>query len=367
MELRFDFASLWSIVREVTSDVDSFSFAEYRHMDPIDIALSEKGIDVKLDELEDTGGLLAYQGRQILLYIPDHGKSVQAALQEPKSKGRKFHVAHCETLVMMRSRNRFERYVATAKLDGLFQITGTDEFSTAAVSGDARLAVCKFCLKHLNYKKSALSTSLRNDVCNNFDISEFFETYSSCFTYLPKRHEPGENDGAYTSDWPEVSSRVRAEAIWHCDECRIDLSDHRHLLHVHHVDGVKRNNKGSNLRPLCAACHRDQPMHDRMFIKASDMSIINKKRRDSGQFKPSWDVVSKLADPALRGMLELAKQRGLSAPELSLEVQSSSKSVVLDVAWTKDRIGVYLTKDVQPAIHNWTTKSLSDALVWLQK
>lgn len=237
MNLQFDFTALWTQVRRLTDEQQAFSLQVTHHLDPIDVALSETGVEVELNEIEDVGNLLSYKGRQILLYIPDHGSSVEAVLTG--GEGKKFHVAHCKTLETMKKANRFERYVATTRLDGVFSITGFDFLTKNEISGEVRLMICKNCLTKLNYKQAALSSAVRTKVRNEFDITEFFETYSSCFPFIPKRDSPEKGSGAYATDWKEISDRVRAEANWMCNCCGIDLSSHKHLLHVHQSMATK--------------------------------------------------------------------------------------------------------------------------------
>jgi len=156
-----------------------------RPLDKIDAELA-KGIELPdLEDVELSGGLLSYKGRQILLYIRSHDGKVQAALADGK-KGNKFHVADCKTLQTMRSRGRFERYVVTNKLDGSFHIEGKDWKTGAQEEGEARLWVCQNCLKQLNYKGANYGGAYEQ--AKDFDIEEFFANYSSYFRYLPTRN-----------------------------------------------------------------------------------------------------------------------------------------------------------------------------------
>jgi hypothetical protein len=163
MDLKFDFSALWTQVKRVTDELVPFKVEFTHHLDPIDVALSERGVDVVLDEIEDIGNLLSYKGRQILLYIPDHAGSVSNVLAG-SAEGKKFHVAHCQTLEKMKEAKRFERYVATTKLDGYFTLTGADYLTGKEIRGDARLLVCKHCLSKLNYKQAALSPATRHKI-----------------------------------------------------------------------------------------------------------------------------------------------------------------------------------------------------------
>ena len=144
MRLTVDFSALHVAVNKMGADhlkqdftLEIISSA----LDPIDIALSEEGIEVDLSEVTIKSGLLDYHGRQILLYIQDHGSNIQAALDDP-AKGRKYHVADCRTLKRMREEGRFERYVATNDLSGDFLISGFDYFNRKKIQGNTKLKIC---------------------------------------------------------------------------------------------------------------------------------------------------------------------------------------------------------------------------------
>ncbi|MBL3601800.1 MAG: hypothetical protein JMN25_18375 [gamma proteobacterium endosymbiont of Lamellibrachia anaximandri] len=143
--LNVDFSALHAAVAKMGASEIHFSIdISSRPLEPIDIQL-EEGIEVPLDEIEHDSGLLSYQGRQILLYIKDHGWNVSNVI-EGHALGNKYHVADCGTLQSMRQRNRFDRYVVTNKLTGEFEISGINSVTQEIQSGVARLKVCRNCL-----------------------------------------------------------------------------------------------------------------------------------------------------------------------------------------------------------------------------
>ncbi len=103
----------------------------------------------------------------------------------------------------------------------------------------------------------------RYEVFRAFEWSEFFDEYRPHFDRLPMR-KAGEFDGGYTADWSAISDRYRRSRSFVCELCEVDLKEEPGLLHVHHVNGVKTDNRWSNLRALCVECHRKQPGHDHM-------------------------------------------------------------------------------------------------------
>jgi len=68
----------------------------------------------------------------------------------------------------------------------------------------------------------------------------------------------------YTEDWPSISWAMRREARWKCRGCGVNLRGARHLLHVHHKNRNKQDNRPINLIALCVVCHCAQPRHGRL-------------------------------------------------------------------------------------------------------
>lgn len=285
MYLNVDFEGLYAAVRRMGADSVDPDFVVRRKMakiDPIDIQL-EEGIQVNLSEVGVTNnGLFIYRGRQVLLYIQDHRGGVQGALDNG-SVGNKFHVAYCQTLEEMRGKGRYERYVATNDLSGEFYIAGHDPDSGKNIDGRTRLKVCKNCLGKLYYQKyrRRIDRRILDRSVAAFDLETFFDKYKSFFPHMPSRRA-GKFDGQYTPDWGEVARRYRERKNFTCENCRLDLRNAPHLLHVHHINGVKTNNSPANLKALCIECHSQQPDHSHITISAENARRIAELRREQG-------------------------------------------------------------------------------------
>lgn len=359
MELRWNFSHLHKVAETLEAVPVPFSLIRFSRIDSIEALLLE-GVEIDLAEIDSSAGLLTYQGRQVLLYIPDQGNNITAVLDGDRAAGKRFHVAYCETLVTMRAQNRFERYIATTDVSGEFSVHGFDYYQGEA-SGTARLHVCINCLKLLNYKQAKVSGPA-SKVRDAFDLAEFFNTYSSCFPFLPSRTRADADSSNYTADWSAISERVRGERDWSCELCHVSLSAHRSFLHVHHIDGVKNNNNHQNLKVLCAACHRLQPLHERMYVPSEQMKAINALRVAQGIFQRNWESVMTCADPALHGILGVLRRKGWTAP--LIEFSPPGLDVVVDVAWPEQRYGISLVAVDSSVKKDWAVNTLESA--WLR-
>lgn len=266
-------------IKRMSNNITPITFTPSPISKPIHIDIgalgTRAGVEINIEDIKLTGdGIFSYYGKAVLLFIPDHGNKLPEKLAG-NIEGNKFHLTDCSTLQHMRQIKKYNRYFATDNTEGIFEIFGINHDGTEQ-RADVELFVCKNCLHTLNYQHYA-ERYQKHHIYINFRLDEFFEIFTSSISYLPD--DVGQNTGSnYVKNWHEISQNFRANKNWTCEQCGVNLSGYRALLHVHHIDGVKRNNSLTNLRALCLECHSQQPMHEHMTRPASYQNNINRLR-----------------------------------------------------------------------------------------
>jgi len=367
MKLNVDFSLLHSAVSKMGAVEITFDISQDNTpLDPIDTQLGE-GLEVDLQDINFETGLASYQGRQVLLYIKDHNTRVSTALTDG-SKGNKYHVADCSKLEEMRAKGRYDRYVVTNKLDGQFSITGHEKYTTETIEGITDLKLCQFCLGHLNYKgfKNIKDPAKRKKFVLSFELVDFFDTYSSYFKFMPSGIADAKSQG-YSKDWAQVSNNIKLTHNYICQQCNLNLSQYKRLLHSHHINGVKHDNSTHNLTPLCADCHRKQPNHQHMFISHKDTKIINHLRQEQRLVvKDNWQDIYKFSDPAMHGIIDMLGKSYLPLPDIAYQITNTHTGEIadLELAWPIKKTGIAVDKQSAILAHKqgWKVYSMRHSL-----
>lgn len=321
------------------------------------------GKDIQLSDIDSTDGILNYQGHQVMLYIPDQGDDIRYALADG-NEGRRIHVAECQTLELMRQTGRFGRYDVISRIDGKVPVFGFDSETGEHLSGETNLGVCINCLKVLNYKGFNHQNQAQKDrIHASFSFEAFFEIYSSYFKSLPTGKT--NTSSSYTADWASISSKLRAELDYTCEQCGVNLKGNPKLLHVHHVNGNKADNNRANLRALCADCHKKQPHHGHLHVSNSDTLTINQYRREQHKFDVfDYNNILQCADSALEGLLLKCKSTALVGPELGIVINDAGTMVSIDLCWPRRKVAVIINMSKAPVLrkYGWTVLSAFEAL-----
>ena len=244
--------------------VSGYTVAE---LPPLERELAGNGVPIKLDDLErGPGTVLTYKGHVVFVYIQDTGASKYTLENEPESS-KKVHLRQCRTLDSMHEQGRYDRYVATQNKDGSF-LVHTREKDGEAGEMYANLVPCQNCLNLIRYSGSA----------KDFSYAKFLsDGKTTTFARTPKISDTDGRQSGYTSDWQNASHNYRESVHYTCEECCVDLSSNKKLLHTHHINGVKSDNNNSNLKALCKLCHNDQPKHN-INVAIHERSLIEKLR-----------------------------------------------------------------------------------------
>lgn len=243
------------------------------------VELRSRGVEVSASDivLDPGTGFFTYEGQQVLIYIKDTRRTSDDLQQ--KEEAVRFHFSDCSTIGMMKEENRYSRYVAIARTDSRFPVFSR-EIDGSRQELEVELMVCKNCLRGSNYRRYADETTrVRNRIWREFSIPGFFEEFSSRISVIPRLSCATLPPADYTQDWGKVSYEVRARANWICAKCKVDLSDARACLHVHHRDRDRGNNRWMNLVALCILCHAAEPGHGRMHISLEQRRKVESRRR----------------------------------------------------------------------------------------
>ena len=377
MRIQVDFSWLERICKKLKAPERQFILKSTK-LDPLsEIRINIKtGIEISISDVDvNEGGLLSYKGFHVVLYIKDHGFYLNKTKSE--ESGYRYHICDCDTLRKMKENKRFQRYVVTQNYDEKFLCSGfiNDEYEEII----AHLKVCKTCLRKLNYNSYNTSYQ-KNNIFNEFKLSEFFSKYSSYFTELPK-FDDRTIFGGYGEDWPQISENAKINAKYRCNSCQVDLSDskHKYLLHVHHINGITNDHSQENLRVLCKDCHSKEYKHNLIFVSRTERQLINKLRNSQnksdptvshGQSANTWTEIYSLSDPAVHGLLNMVsvtkKPAGIPIVGYELFKNGTVVSDPIELAWEEQKIAIVLRRDDPTAKvfreEQWTVLTPSEAM-----
>lgn len=283
MEIKDSFQELEKLRRRLDAPEKGLSFDQpINRLESIERKLQTTGVDVEKGDIQSIGPFLTYKGEFLaIVYILNSTSPASDLLNnEPSRQTPKFHLTWCRTLEQMSRKKRFDRYVLSRSPSNLFRVEALEHdplkirrLGERHMLEDVRLFPCQNCLDALEYKGFTLSSSKKNRLqkVDEFEVSNFLDENDgnlAVMKHLPRTRAENARSGAYTSDFPEISRRLREEHRWRCTECHVDMSRCKKGLHVHHINGVKSDNSLGNLMVLCAVCHKAvDSHHSSMYVK----------------------------------------------------------------------------------------------------
>jgi len=228
------------------------------------LPLPTEGLDVESSEIKvHSDSTLLYKEKRVLVHIRD------ATGHEPR-----FHLSNCITLVDMRNKGRFEKYVVSERDDGYFHV----RFNSGNLE-QRKLSVCQNCLNELSWDGFSLENdrSLRQDSVRNFSIKDFYKKYPrSLFKNVPRNDVVTAPINNYPENWAVIAGELKRQLGYFCQSCNLVIGEeYKKYLHVHHINGMKNDCRVENLKCLCISCHSDQHQHENL---KHDLDFIDFKK-----------------------------------------------------------------------------------------
>lgn len=200
---------------------------------------------------ESGTGRMIYQepsGRESYVYAYMKNYYVQRYKTLPKA-----HVKNCKIIKEFQENGIFnQHYIVTEK-----EKVDVYNLDTGETLKDQNLKICSYCKEMVTIGDRVEDT-----------IESWYKKYGNVL-----EEDSNVDLNGYDAHFDKLSRAIRKEKNYTCEQCGINLSSHKHLCDVHHIDRNKRNNAQSNLMVLCAECHSKQEYHQENFSK-----LLNKDR-----------------------------------------------------------------------------------------
>jgi hypothetical protein len=239
------------------------------------------------DEIPVVAGMFSHNGEHAFLYIDEPRHPIETLQENPAENAQRFHlVKNCSTLIHMHNAGRSERYVLIQNATGTFPTKPFDLVTHRTLTDqkiDARLLPCKNCLNELRYQgyqRPHYINAANDKIWRNFSVKEFFDHYEPFFFTENYYRAHADNGTAnYTLDHAKVRDRLLQEVQFTCEDCGVKLEDRKDLLHLHHINGQRGDNRRTNTTIVCVVCHCAKPLHGHMkgLLKSTDALFIRQR------------------------------------------------------------------------------------------
>lgn len=238
-------------------------------------ALQGDGIYVRRYEISgEVGKQLEYKGRKVCAYIRDQKGEVNFY---NKTTSYKYHLCNCSTLHRMKEGGREARYLITERSDGFFEVNALGGYRNRATgSGEVKMELCYNCKVELQKQGKFFKP---------FSLREYFSKYNSNVPRTIRRETVVTRKQTYTPDHDDCAREFKKAAKYKCQICKVDCSEHKSFLHMHHKNGDPSNNKAYNILVLCVDCHSKTFQHSHMlnnprFKREIDQVRLLKKQQN---------------------------------------------------------------------------------------
>ena len=320
------------------------------------------GSGIGLANLQVTGGVLAFDGLQVVLYDPDQGENSDS-ISATRPSAATFHVARCPVLHDELEATASVRHGAANWQLATWPVDGFSCAHGPVHRGLAGFQVCEHCLHTLNYKGYRTHPGQRATIREQFDIAECFARFSTLFGYYPIVPEAA--IGA--RDWQSRLALYRRQRGDTCERCAVGLSSHQHLLCIAHRNADKQDFRPDNLRMLCLDCQRKAVAHAHVPVSDADMRLLQRCRRAQGLLDDMcWDQAIELADTAFDGLLRHYRELAHVVPQIAYQLDnvSSRDAEIVALAWPSQKRGVTADLDTARRLAKlgWHCLTLDEAL-----